>query len=203
MKRVCVYCGSNKGASKAYLEAADNMAIALVDRGLALVYGGGNIGLMGAIASKVLAEGGDVIGIIPESLIAKEIEVLNSNGSFIITNKLSDLHIVKSMHERKTLMAELSDVFVALPGGFGTIEEFFEVVTWTQLGLHQKPCGLLNVNGFYDALLLFLNNAVSECFIRSEHRDLIVDDTNPTELLNKLSNFKIPSLHKWIEFDDM
>ena len=201
MKRVCVYCGSKKGYGDEYVEAANALGMALVDRGLTLVYGGGNIGLMGTIASTVLARGGDVIGVIPEGLIDKEIEFLQARGGFIVTSNLSNLHIVRTMHERKALMAELSDIFVALPGGFGTLEEMFEVVTWTQLGLHHKPCGLINVNGFYDPLVMFFDRAVTEGFIRLEHRNLVLTDTEPHRLLNRLLDSSIPSLHKWLEYD--
>jgi len=168
------------------------MGIALARRDITLVYGGGRVGLMGSIADAVLAQGGEVIGVIPEPLVARE----------VAHKGLTDLRIVGSMHERKALMAELSDAFVALPGGFGTLEEFCEITTWTQLGLHRKPCGLLNVSGYYDALLSFLDHAVSERFIRPEHRSVVLADTEPDGLLDKLKGFDAPELDKWIDLKE-
>jgi uncharacterized protein (TIGR00730 family) len=168
------------------------MGIALARRDITLVYGGGRVGLMGTIADAVLAQGGKVIGVIPEPLVARE----------VAHKALTDLRIVGSMHERKALMAELSDAFVAMPGGFGTLEEFCEITTWTQLGLHRKPCGLLNVSGYYDALLSFLDHAVSERFIRPEHRSVVLADTEPDGLLDKLKGFDAPELDKWIDLEE-
>jgi uncharacterized protein (TIGR00730 family) len=189
MKRVCVYCGSSDGARPYYLQAARALGSSLVGRGLGLVYGGSNIGLMGALADTVLAEGGEVIGIIPEPLVAREVAHKN----------LSDLRIVGSMHERKALMAELADAFVALPGGFGTLEEFCEIVTWIQLGLHRKPCGLLNVEGYYDGLLSFLNHAVAEGFILPQYRAAVLTDSEAGGLLEKIASYEAPPLHRWID----
>jgi uncharacterized protein (TIGR00730 family) len=192
MKRVCVYCGSSNGARQSYIEAARALGISLVRRGLGLVYGGSNVGLMGAISDTVLAQGGEVIGIIPEPLVAKE----------VAHRGLSDLRIVGSMHERKALMAELSDAFIALPGGFGTLEEFCEIVTWVQLGLHRKPCGLLNVEGYYDGLLSFLNHTVAEGFVKPEYRSVVLADSEADVLLEKILRYAAPPLHKWIDRDE-
>ena len=192
MKRVCVYCGSSNGARPDYLQAARALGRSLVGRGLGLVYGGSNIGLMGALADTVLAEGGEVIGIIPEPLVAREVAHKN----------LSALRVVGSMHERKALMAELADAFVALPGGFGTLEEFCEIVTWIQLGLHRKPCGLLNVEGYYDGLLSFLNHAVAEGFILPQYRAVVLTDSEADGLLEKIASYEAPPLHRWIDRDE-
>ena len=162
MRRICVFCGSSPGSRPEYRAAAEEMAAELVRRKIGLVYGGGNVGLMGVIADAVLGAGGDVQGVMPEHLTAREI---GHKG-------LTRLHVVRSMHERKTLMADLSDAFVALPGGFGTLEEFCEVVTWTQLGLHAKPCGILNVLGYYSPLLRMFDHAVEERFLKPENRAL-------------------------------
>src|SRR3954453_6200666 len=167
IKRVCVYCGSNFGSRPEYVAAAQRLGSALARRSLELVYGGGRVGLMGTIADAVLAEQGKVIGVIPEALLAKEV---GHQG-------LKDLRVVGSMHERKALMVELSDAFIAMPGGFGTLEEFCEVLTWAQLGLHPKPCGLLNVLGYYDPLLAFFGHAAAERFVRPEHRALVLQET--------------------------
>ncbi len=188
MKRVCVFCGSNQGLRPAYKEAAWNMGQALALQGVGLVYGGGNVGLMGVVADATLAAGGEVIGVIPEALVAKEI---GHTG-------LTDLRVVRSMHERKALMAELSDAFVALPGGCGTLEEFCEVLTWTQLGLHRKPCGLLNVEGYYDHLITFFDHAIAEQFIRPEHRSLVLQEQEPMRLLKLLAESKPLLIDKWI-----
>jgi uncharacterized protein (TIGR00730 family) len=177
LKRVCVYCGSREGSRPAYARAARDLGAALAARGIGLVYGGGRIGLMGIVADAVLAEGGSVTGVIPRALVSKEVAHLD----------LKDLRVVGSMHERKALMAELSDAFIALPGGFGTLEEMFEVLTWAQLRFHQKPCGLLNVEGFYDGLLSFLDHAVSEDFIRARLRASVLVETDPFRLLDLLA----------------
>jgi uncharacterized protein (TIGR00730 family) len=191
LKSICVYCGSNLGARSSYLQAAQKLGIEMAKRGITLVYGGGNVGLMGAIADSVLTAGGKVIGVIPQALVEKE----------IAHTQLSDLRIVGSMHERKSLMAELADAFIALPGGLGTLEEFCEVATWTQLGFHRKACGLLNIEGFYDGLLAFVDRAVEEKFIRSEHRAIIISGENPVELIDKLTPVEIPIIPKWIDRD--
>jgi hypothetical protein len=189
MRRVCIFCGSSKGGRDVYVEAARAMGAALIRRRIGLVFGGGRVGLMGVVADTVLAAGGEVIGVIPEALVAKE---LAHNG-------VGDLRVVSSMHERKALMAELADAFVALPGGYGTFEEFCEVVTWAQLGLHRKPCGLLNVDAFYDPLLAFFDHAVAERFVRPAHRSLVLEERDPERLLDRLANFQAPPVEKWID----
>jgi uncharacterized protein (TIGR00730 family) len=191
LQRVCLFCGSSKGNQPAYLAAAQEIGRELAHRGIVLVYGGGNIGLMGALAEAALAAGGQVIGVIPEALLAKEV---GHRG-------LPDLRVVKTMHERKALMAELSDGFIALPGGFGTFEEFFEVLTWSQLGLHPKPCGLLNIADFFDPLLNLINHAVTEGFVRPTHRELVIVDTDIGRLLARMTDFQPPPVHKWIDRD--
>lgn len=191
MKRVCVYCGSSAGNQPIYREMAEAMGALLARRGIGLVYGGGNVGLMGVIADAALAGGGEVIGVIPRSLADREI----AHGG------VTDLRVVDSMHTRKALMAELSDAFIAMPGGVGTFEEFFEAVTWTQLGVHRKPCGLLNVGGFYAPLAAFIDQAVTEGFIKPIHRAMIVVDDNPERLLNSLATLELPDVPKWIKPD--
>ncbi len=189
LKSVCIYCGSNLGTRDSYLQAAQQLCIELVQRQITIVYGGGNTGLMGAVANSALAAGGKVVGVIPQVLVDQE----------VAHTGLSDLRIVKSMHERKSLMSDLSDAFIALPGGLGTLEEFCEVATWTQLGFHRKACGLLNIEGFYDNLLCFLDHATEEKFIRSEHRKIFIAEKNPVKLISKLDEFEIPILPKWID----
>ncbi|MBD2258207.1 TIGR00730 family Rossman fold protein [Pseudanabaena sp. FACHB-2040] len=188
MNRICVYCGSNFGDRKSYLETAQALGTVMAERGITLVYGGGNVGLMGAVADTVLGAGGQVIGVIPQALVDKE----------VAHTGLSDLRVVSSMHERKALMAELSDAFIALPGGLGTLEEFCEIATWTQLGFHTKACGLLNVDGFYNGLLTFLDHATQEKFIRPAHRGIVLADTDPAALIDKLAKFEVPVVQKWI-----
>ncbi len=188
MKRLCVFCGSSNGGPPIYAEAARELGATLARKRWGLVYGAGNVGLMGVLADAVLAAGGEVTGVIPEALVAKE---LAHRG-------LTELHIVGSMHERKALMAELADGFVALPGGFGTLDEFCEILTWAQLGLHAKPCGLLNVAGFFDPFLQQVARGVSEGFIRTEHQGLFVVETRPAKLLQALAKFKPPQVEKWI-----
>jgi uncharacterized protein (TIGR00730 family) len=192
MKRICVYCGSSVGNQPLYREAALAMGAVLASRKIGLVYGGGNVGLMGVIADAVLAGGGEVIGVIPQSLADRE----------IAHSGVTDLRIVDSMHTRKALMADLSDAFIAMPGGFGTFEEIFEAVTWTQLGVHRKPCGLLNVGGFYTPLALFIDQAVSEGFIKPVHRESIVVDDSPERLVTALAAVKLPDVPKWIRRDE-
>ncbi|MGC2321743.1 MAG: TIGR00730 family Rossman fold protein [Terriglobales bacterium] len=179
LQRICVFCGSSVGANPAYAAAARELGRTLAERGLGVVFGGGKVGLMGVLADAVLAAGGDVIGVIPDALVAREI---GHSG-------LTKLHVVRSMHERKTLMADLASAFIALPGGYGTFEEFFEAVTWTQLGIHQKPCGLLNVDGYYDAMLTLLERAVADGFIREANRGLVLDAPDIPRLLAKLEAF--------------
>jgi uncharacterized protein (TIGR00730 family) len=168
------------------------MGRTLVDRGIGLVYGGGDVGLMGVIADAVLDAGGEVIGVIPQALADRE----------VAHHGLTKLHVVDSMHTRKALMADLSDAFIAMPGGVGTFEEFFEVVTWTQLGLHRKACGLLDVEGFYKPLEQFIDRAVVEGFIRPAHRGSIVIDSDPARLLDRLASVEIPNVPKWIGKDE-
>lgn len=189
MKRVCVFCGSDRGIRSDYADAARRLGRALASRRLALVYGGGRVGLMGEIADSVLEAGGEVVGVIPRSLY--EMEVAHTG--------VTDLRVVDSMHERKALMAEISDGFIALPGGMGTLEELFEVLTWAQLGFHQKPCGLLDVAGYFEPLLAFLGHAVGERFLRAEHRGLLLVETCPAALLDRLAEHRPPRVEKWID----
>lgn len=186
---ICVFCGANSGANPAYRLAAERFGTALARSGRRLVYGGGHVGLMGAIADAVLAAGGGAIGVIPQHLMDRE----------IAHPGLTELRVVASMHERKATMAELADAFVTLPGGLGTLEELFEVWTWGQLGLHRKPYGLLNVERFFDPLLNYLDHAVAERFIRPEHRALLAVDTDPGRLLERLEWQQVPALPKWID----
>lgn len=189
MKRICVFAGSSRGAREEYARAAQELARELVAQGYEVVYGGGKVGMMGVLADATLAAGGKVIGVIPETLLAKEV----GHGG------LTELRVVGSMHERKAMMAELSNGFIALPGGLGTLEEFFEVLTWAQLGLHVKPCGLLNVDGYYDRLLEFLDLTVTERFVKSEHRALVITSTSPVELLERIATYQPPRVEKWID----
>ncbi|NMG08177.1 TIGR00730 family Rossman fold protein [Brasilonema sp. UFV-L1] len=191
MKYICVFCGSSMGVKPAYKQAAIALGKALARRKLGLVYGGGNVGLMGTVADGCLAAGGEVLGVIPDFLVAKE----------IAHTGLTQLHIVKSMHERKTMMAQLSDAFVALPGGYGTLEEFCEILTWAQLGLHQKPFALLNIKGYYDSLLKFFDQAVTEEFLRPIHRSLVLEASEPENLLDLLANYQPQNVDKWIRKD--
>jgi uncharacterized protein (TIGR00730 family) len=192
MRRVGVFCGSSVGAKVVYGETAKQLGRLLASKGIGLVYGGGNVGLMGVIADAVLDAGGEVIGVIPRALADRE----------IAHTGLTKLHVVDSMHTRKAMMAELSDAFIAMPGGVGTFEEFFEAITWTQLGLHRKPCGLLNVAGFYTPLERFIDQAVTERFIRPVHRTAIIVDDNPERLLEKLATIDLPDVPKWIRPDE-
>jgi uncharacterized protein (TIGR00730 family) len=186
-----VFCGSSKGARDTYVQAAQALGRELGRRGIELVYGGGNVGLMGVVADAVLAADGRVIGVIPEQLRARELG----------HRTIQDLRVVNTMHERKAMMADLADGFIALPGGIGTYEEFFEVLTWAQLGLHTKPCALLNVDGFYDPVLRLLDHAVEERFVRTAHRELIVVETDPAALMQRMARHRAPRLHKWIDKD--
>lgn len=188
MARICVFCGSTSGNRPSFAEGARALARALVADGHTLVYGGGNVGLMGVVSDAVMAAGGEVVGVIPHTLMEREI---GHTG-------VSRLHVVDSMHERKALMADLSDAFVALPGGVGTFEELFEAITWTQLGLHRKPCGLLNVDGFYDGLLQFLDHAWTEGFIKPETRAIVSSGTDAADLLRRLLATPMPAVPQWI-----
>jgi len=190
VRRLCVFCGSSPGARPAYGEAAEELGRLLVAEGIGLVYGGGKVGLMGRLADAVLAEGGEAIGVMPEALVAKEI---GHPG-------LDDMRVVGSMHERKALMADLSDAFVALPGGLGTVEELFEVYTWSQLGLHLKPCALLDVEGYYEGIATFLSHAVQERFVRADHRDMLIVEQEPRLLMERLRAFEPAAVvPKWID----
>jgi uncharacterized protein (TIGR00730 family) len=191
MKRVCVFCGSNQGASPAYGFAAEQLGKLLAHQNIGLVYGGGKVGLMGTVADAALAAGGEVIGVIPQALADRE----------IAHTGLSKLHIVASMHERKALMSDCADAFIALPGGMGTLEEFAEVLTWGQLGLHQKPCGLLNIEGYYNSLIAFFDQAVQAQFVRSEHRSAVIEAQTCEDLLEKLNRYQPIQIHKWIDRD--
>lgn len=191
MQRVCIFCGSHTGSRPVYIAAAHEMGVALAQRGIDLVYGGGHVGLMGILADTVLKHGGRVIGIMPQHLFDKE----------IAHNGLTELRVVGSMHERKALMATLADAFIALPGGYGTFEEFCEILTWGQLGLHHKPCGLLNVKGFYDPLLALFDHAVSEGFVREIYRTMVLVDTDPTQLLNRFEAYQPPAIPKWMDLE--
>jgi uncharacterized protein (TIGR00730 family) len=189
MKRICVFCGSSPGRDPRHLEAARLMGRTLVARGHGLVYGGGSVGLMGAVADAALAAGGEVIGVIPQVLQIRE----------LAHRSLTALHVVGSMHERKALMAELSEGFVALPGGMGTLEELAEVLTWAQLGLHARPVGLLDVAGYYQALATFFDQAVTAGFLRPEHRRLLLMGEEPAALLDQLEAWRGPVLEKVID----
>jgi uncharacterized protein (TIGR00730 family) len=189
MRRICVFCGANPGARPAYAEAAAELARLLTAEGIGVVYGGGHVGLMGVLADTLLADGAEPIGVMPQALVDKEI----AHGG------LSDLRVVGSMHERKALMAELSDAFIALPGGLGTLEELFEVYTWSQLGLHQKPCALLDVDDYYAGIASFLEHAVEERFVREEHRAMLIVESDPRRLIDRLRDFEPSAITpKWI-----
>ncbi|AEK61713.1 Lysine decarboxylase family [Collimonas fungivorans Ter331] len=189
IKSLCVYCGSSPGATPVYAEAARGLAQAMVEQDIALVYGGGNVGLMGIIADEVLRLGGRATGVIPQALLQKE---LGHKG-------LTQLHIVKDMHERKAMMADLSDGFIAMPGGVGTLEELFEVFTWAQLGFHQKPIGLLNVDGFYDGLLQFIQHMVSQRFLKGEQAEILIAEAHAAELLQRFKSFVPHLVPKWLD----
>ncbi len=191
-KRICVFCGSSFGARECYAVAAASLARYLAARGIGIVYGGSKAGLMGILADSALEAGGEVIGIIPRSLVEKE----------VAHEGLSDLRVVGSMHERKALMAELSGAFIALPGGYGTFEEFCEVLTWTQLGLHRKPCGILNAGGYYDSFLALLDHAVAEQFLKPVHRELVISDACPESLVKRLLEYEAPLVDKWISLKE-
>jgi uncharacterized protein (TIGR00730 family) len=191
LSSICVFCGSNAGADPAYLEAAEAVGRALAQRGVRVVYGGGKVGMMGAVADAARAADGEVIGVIPQAIFDLEI---GHTG-------LDDLRVVGSMHERKALMAELSDAFIALPGGIGTLEELFEVYTWAQLGIHEKPLGLLDVMGYYQPLVAFLDHAVQERFLRRETRTLLAVSDDLDDLIAAFETWQPVSLHKWIDLD--
>jgi len=189
MNRLCVYCGSRPGGRSDYAVAARQLARAMVNKNIDLVYGGASVGVMGKIADAVLEEGGKVIGIIPKGLFVKE----------VAHTGITELIEVSTMHERKSLMSELSDGFIAMPGGYGTIEEIFEIITWSQLGIHNKPCGLLNVCNYYDNLINFLDHTVSEQFISKITRSILLVDECPDTLLEKFEVYNAPETEKWID----
>jgi uncharacterized protein (TIGR00730 family) len=186
IERICVFCGSSPGARPVYALAARELGLALVARKIRLVYGGGRVGLMGELARSVLAADGGVTGVIPQQLADRELAF----------TELPDLRIVSSMHERKALMAELADGFIALPGGLGTVEEFFEVLTWAQLGIHRKPCGLIDVDGYYRSLAAFIDHAVEERFVGPEERAMLLVDSSPERLLQRFEDYQPPALDK-------
>ena len=189
MKRICVFTGSSPGARPEYAEAAKTLGRLLVKEQIQLVYGGGDVGLMGIVADTVMQEGGEAIGVIPEFLAKKE----------IANNELTELHVVKSMHDRKAMMSELSDGFIAMPGGIGTFEELFEIMTWRQLGVQIKPCALLNICDYYRHLIEQLDHAVSERFLKSMHRDMLVIGDDPVELIAKMRTQPAEYQDKWLE----
>jgi uncharacterized protein (TIGR00730 family) len=192
MKRICVFCGSSNGSQPVYAQSARTLGVVLASNGIGLVYGGGNVGLMGVVADAVMEGGGEVIGVIPEALVQRE----------LAHRAVTELIVVRSMHERKAKMAELSDAFIAMPGGYGTFEEFCEIITWAQLGLHRKPCAILNVEGYYDPLLALFDRAVAEGFVHPSNRQLVLQGTEPNGLLNLLAVYKPPRTEKWINRDD-
>ena len=186
---ICVFAGSSRGRGGEYVAAARGLGRLLAGRGIAVVYGGARVGVMGALADAALDNGGRVIGVIPAALVTKE----------VAHDALSELHVVSSMHERKAMMAELADAFIALPGGLGTWEELFEILTWAQLGLHHKACGVLNTGGYFDRLLAFLDHAVDEEFVRPEHAGMLAVANDATVLLDRLEAYEPPVMAKWID----
>jgi len=189
MRRICVFAGSSSGLRPEYAAAAGSLGRALVERGVDLVYGGAHVGLMGVVADAVLAAGGRVTGVIPDALVAKELAHAG----------VTELHVVGSMHARKAMMAELSDGFIALPGGWGTLEELFEVLTWAQLGLHRKPCGALNAAGYFDRLLAFIAHAMQEGFVRPEQNTMLLVADRAAALLEQMAAYRPPTVEKWID----
>jgi uncharacterized protein (TIGR00730 family) len=189
LNSLCVFCGSSSGNRPIYRDSAATLGRVLAAQGITLVYGGGNVGLMGVVADACLEAGGRVVGVIPQLLVDKEVAHLG----------LTELHVVGSMHERKALMADLAGAFLALPGGAGTFDEFFEILTWAQLGLHRKACGLLNVEGYYDPLLAMADHAVAEGFLRPAHRSMLLSDTDPVRMLDGLRGYEPPVVEKWAE----
>lgn len=192
IKKICVYCGSSPGKSPVYSVAATRLAKALCDRGIGLVYGGAAVGVMGAVADAVLKAGGEAIGVIPKSLALKE----------VAHESLNELHVVASMHERKAMMAELADGFIAMPGGWGTLEEIFEMLTWAQLGFHDKPCGLLNTEGYYDGLIGFLEKSFEQQFVKELYRPMLMQAHEPSALLDQFVAYRAPKVRKWMGEDE-
>lgn len=193
MQSVCVYCGSSPGRRTIYAEQAEQLGRTLAQRDIRLVYGGARVGIMGVIADAVLTHGGEVVGVIPQPLV--DLEVAHEG--------LSELIITRSMHERKAIMAEHADAFIALPGGIGTLEELFEAWTWTQLGFHRKPCGLLNIDGYYDHLIRFLDHIADQAFVKTVHRDILCVDSQAEGLLEQLASFQPLKEKKWIERSEL
>lgn len=193
MKSLCIFCGSNKGNNGSYKQAAEDLAKLLVKEDIALVYGGASIGLMGILADEVLKRNGKVYGVMPKSICRKEIGHAG----------LTELFIVNSMHERKQKMYDLSDGFIAMPGGIGTVEEFFEILTWSQLGLHKKPCAILNTAGYFDHLLKFLDHMITEKFLKEKNRNLYFTETNPELLIQKMKNYLPSPEEKWLQEEDL
>jgi uncharacterized protein (TIGR00730 family) len=193
IKRICVYCGSSKGKDSAYTDAAAALGQVLCERNIGLVYGGAAVGIMGKVADAVLDAGGEAIGVIPKALAVKEVAHEN----------LAELHVVASMHERKAMMADLADGFIALPGGWGTLEEIFEILTWAQLGFHDKPCGLLNISGYYDHLVGFLENSFEQQFVSELYRPMLMTADNPVQLLDLFASYKAPKVRKWMGEDEL
>ncbi|MCP3926310.1 MAG: TIGR00730 family Rossman fold protein [Desulfobacterales bacterium] len=189
MKRICVFCGSSPGSDPEYVEMAKKLGMELAQNNIELVYGGGNVGMMGVLANSVVENKGDVIGVITNKLLKMEVAF----------TELSDLRVVDTMHERKAIMADLADGFIAMPGGFGTMDEMFEVLTWSQLNIHQKPCGFLNVNGYYDKLVDFIDHMISENFVNPDCRGILQIASNPAQLLEKLKNYEhiAPDKGEW------
>jgi hypothetical protein len=193
MKRICVFCGSSVGVKPEYAAAAVQFGSAMAARGVGLVYGGASVGVMGAVADAVLARGGEVIGVIPKALLKKE----------VAHEGVTAMHVTDTMHQRKALMSELSDAFVTLPGGIGTFDELFETWTWAQLGYHGKPFGMLNVAGYYDMLLTFLDHVVEQGFLRPEYRRMIRMETDSERLLDELAAYRPPEVVKWVDRQDL
>ncbi|WP_346838405.1 TIGR00730 family Rossman fold protein [Microbulbifer sp. SAOS-129_SWC] len=193
MKNICVYCGSSPGRRPEYLQAAEALGAALVARDIGLVYGGASIGVMGALADAVLAKGGRVTGVIPEALAVREVP----------HSGITEMRVVDSMHERKAMMEELSDGFIALPGGLGTLEELFEILTWAQLGFHRKPCGLLDVAGYYRHLATFLDHCVAEQLLQPQYRAMLLEADHPGRLLALMENYRAPTMDQRISRDEL
>ena len=193
IRKICVYCGSSTGKEAAYTDAAIALGQALHERGIGLVFGGGAVGIMGKVSDAVLDAGGEVIGVIPRALAVKEVAHEN----------LTKLHVVASMHERKAMMAELADGFIALPGGWGTLEEIFEMLTWAQLGFHDKPCGLLNIDGYYNHLVGFLENSFEQQFVNELYRPMLMTSNEPESLLDQFASYTAPKVRKWMGEDEL
>ncbi|TPQ26291.1 TIGR00730 family Rossman fold protein [Methylomonas koyamae] len=189
IRSICVYCGSSPGRSEIYAAGARRLAEALVERDLRLVYGGAGIGVMGVVADRVLELGGRVVGVIPQALATKE----------VAHPDLTELHVTASMHERKMRMAELADGFIALPGGIGTLEELFEIWTWAQLGFHDKPCGVLNIGGYYDTLIRFLDHVTAEQFVKPQQRAMLMVESEPAALLDRYAGYRAPAVEHWLD----